>query len=414
MKRNKLSILVLAIVLIALVPLSACSDKDSASDGGKDTIEVWAMGEEGKKLGEIKEKFEEENEGLKVNVQAIPWGNAHDKLLTAVASGEGPDVVQLGTTWVPEFADAGAILDLSDYMDDYPEFAQENYFEGITSVTNNGDEVVGIPWYVDTRVLYYRTDTLKEVGYDKAPATWDELQDAASKLAARGDDQYGLDIDQNDQITPFIFAWQNGYEADLENNDLNLDSPEFIGAIEYYNSFFKNGYSQKETGTDIIQGFSDESKPMFFSGPWMISILNDQAPDIKGKWATAVMPKKETNTSSMGGSVLSVFKSSDNVDNALKFISYMSEVDTQLEWLEISNTLPARTEAWEDEALTENANFKVFGEQLKNAKPGLQIESFERIAQELLSSLERINVGGEDLQKEMENFNKEALKIYGK
>ncbi|WP_404455238.1 sugar ABC transporter substrate-binding protein [Virgibacillus necropolis] len=407
MKKSKL--IILFSIMAAFAFLSACSD--DSSEGGSDTIEVWAMGEEGKKLEELTKKFEEENEGLKVEVQAIPWGNAHDKLLTAVASGNGPDVLQLGTTWVAEFAEAGALKDLSEYMDDYPEFAPENYFDGSKAVMKRGDKIVGIPWYVDTRVLYYRTDILKEAGYDEAPQTWEELKDAAATLSARGEDQFGIDIDQKDQITPFIFAWQNGYEADLENKDLNFDSPEFIEAMEYYHSYFEKGYSQTQQGGDIVQAFSNGSKPMFFSGPWMINIMKDQAPDLEGKWATAVMPKKESRTSSMGGSVLSVFHTSENVDNALKFISYMNEVETQLEWLKVSNTLPARTEAWEDPVLKEDPNYQVFGEQLKDAKAGLQIPEFERIAQELLSSLERINAGGADLEEEMKKFNKKAQEL---
>src|SRR5690606_33053593 len=140
-------------------------------DGTK-TLNVWAMGEEGKKLSELTAKFEEQNPGIKVKVQAIPWDTAHDKLLTAVASGKGPDVLQLGTTWVPEFADAGALLDLTSYLKDYPQFEPENYFEGAQTSMKHGDQIVGIPWYVETRLVYYRTDLLKEVGYTAAPATW--------------------------------------------------------------------------------------------------------------------------------------------------------------------------------------------------------------------------------------------------
>lgn len=396
------------------VVLVACSNGDSgesSSEGGSDTITVWAMGEEGKLLKQMAEKFEEENEGLTVDVQALPWENAHDKLLTAVASGKGPDVLQLGTTWVAEFAEAGALLDLSDHVKDNPDFAKENYFEGAQSLMEYNDEIVGIPWYVDTRVLYYRTDVLAEVGYDEAPKSWDELQDAAKKLADRGDDQWGLDIDQNDQIQPFIFAWQNGYEADVEQRDLNLDSQEFIGAMEFYTSFFENGYSQQTQGLDITQAFADGSKPMFFSGPWMINILNDQVPEVEGKWSVATMPGNVTNASSLGGSVLSVFHTSDNVDNAIKFISYMNETDTQLEWLEVSNTLPSRVEAWEDPVLSDDPLFSVFGEQLNNTVAGIPVEEFERIAQELLSALERINAGGADLNEEMEAFNQKAQEL---
>ncbi|WP_027953904.1 sugar ABC transporter substrate-binding protein [Halobacillus kuroshimensis] len=400
----------LIVVVMTSLMLAGCSDS-SSSEGDKNTVTVWAMGEEGKKLKQFSKDFEEKNEGLTVDVQAIPWDTAHDKLLTAVASGNGPDVVQLGTTWVPEFADAGALLDLSEYMQDYPNFAKENYFDGSVTTMEHDDEIVGIPWYADTRVIYYRKDILKESGYEEAPKTWDELKEAAQTLADRGEDMYGLDIDRNDQITPFIFAWQNGYEADLEEGNLNFDSPEFKEAMQYYTSYFEEGISQKQEGKDIVEAFKEGSKPMFFSGPWMINIINDQAPDLEGKWATAVMPTKETNTSSMGGANLSIFESSDNVEGALKFISYMTDVDTQLSWLEESNTLPSRTEAWEDPVMQEDPMYATFGEQLENTKPGLQTEQFERIAQELLAHIERITVGGADVEKELEEFNQEAQSL---
>lgn len=396
------------VVVILSSVLAGCSNNSSSSGGDENTVTVWAMGEEGKKLQDFSKRFEEEHSDMTVDVQAIPWDTAHDKLLTAVASGNGPDVVQLGTTWVPEFAEAGALKDLSEHMGDYETFAKENYFDGSVTTMEHGDQVVGIPWYVDTRVMYYRTDLLQEVGYEEAPKTWDDMKDAATQLSDRGEDAYGLDIDRNDQITPFIFAWQNGYEANLEEKELNFDTPEFKESIEYYTSYFEEGLSQKQQGKDITEAFKEGSKPMFFSGPWMINIINDQAPDLEGKWATAVMPEKESNTSSMGGSVLSVFDSSDNVEGALKYISFMTDVDTQLDWLDVSNTLPSRTEAWEDPVMKEDPMYATFGTQLEDAKPGLQIEQFERIAQELLSSIERITEGGADVDQELEEFNQKA------
>lgn len=80
------------VVILLVAFLSACGNDDKGgegSGGNSDTITVWAMGEEGKLLKEMAKGFEEENEGLTVEVQALPWENAHDKLLTAVASGNG-------------------------------------------------------------------------------------------------------------------------------------------------------------------------------------------------------------------------------------------------------------------------------------------------------------------------------------
>ncbi len=401
MMRKRTFLLFLVCILSVSALLGGCSN---GSGDDENTIQVWAMGEEGKKLDEIAKKFEEENPDIKVKVQAIPWENAHDKLLTAVASQKGPDVVQLGTTWMSEFADAGALVDLTEHMDDYPEFKPENYFDGAAQTMKYEDQIVGVPWYVETRVLYYRSDLLKEVGYNEPPATWDELKDASKKLADRGDKYYGLDIDRNDQIMPFIFAWQNGFEFDLDKQNLNLDSPEFNEAIQYYTSYFEEGISTTAEGMDIVQSFKDGVKPMFFSGPWMVNILNDQAPDLEGKWSITTMPKKEQVASSIGGSNFSIFSSSDKVEKSLKFISYMNDVDTQIEWFKMSNTLPSRVEAWEDETLKKDEKLAVFGEQLETAKASPQIQNWEVVGQELLNAIEKVTVGDADVEKELDKY----------
>ncbi|MDG5472677.1 sugar ABC transporter substrate-binding protein [Jeotgalibacillus sp. ET6] len=406
---KKKGLVVPAVLAMGLsTALAGCGGGDGSGDSDN-TLSVWAMGEEGKLLDEMTEAYEEENPDITVNVQAIPWDQAYDKLLTAVASGNGPDVLQLGTTWVAEFADAGALLDLTEHKEDYPDFNLDNYFEGAQTSMKYEDQIVGIPWYVETRTMYYRTDLLEEVGYSEAPATWDELKDAATKLSESGEDVYGLDIDLNDQITPFIFAWQNGFEFDTENP--NFTSPEFTEALEYYTSYFKEGISTTSEGIDIIQAFKDGQKPIFFSGPWMINILNDQAADLEGQWAVATMPAQKSNVSSIGGANFSVFHNSEKVDEALDFISYMNEVDTQLEWMEKSNTLPSRLDAWEDPALAEDEMYSVFGEQLENTKGAPPIKEWEKIAQELLSSIERINIGGADVEEELESFNEKAKTI---
>ncbi|WP_128895243.1 sugar ABC transporter substrate-binding protein [Longirhabdus pacifica] len=410
--KKKVWSLALVCALSVSTLLAGCSSSgDEGSSSDTTTITVWAMGGEGKQLGQLTEKFEAENPEIEVEVQAIPWDTARDKILTAVASQNGPDVLQLGTTWVSEFADADALLDITPYLDDYPDFKAENYFSGSVETMKFNDKVVGIPWYIDTRVMYYRTDVLEEVGYSNAPATWDELKDATTKLTARGEDFYGLDIDQNDQINPFIFAWQNGYEFDADAEYMNFDSEAFVGAMEYYTSFFKEGIAPTTEGLEIVQAFKNGVKPIFFSGPWMINIINDQAPEIEGQWTTAVMPSQETNTSSIGGSVLSIFHNSENVEESLKFISYINEVDTQLEWLDIANTLPSRVAAWENSVLQEDPHLLAFGEQLANTKSSPQLAEFEAIAQELLSTLERVILGGEDLETQLEKFREKANEI---
>ena len=115
-----------------LLGLGACGRSEDkaagASEGAVTSIDsepatgdltVWAMGNEGDLLGDFVEGFKEENPDVNITVTAIPWASAHDKIQTAIAAGTVPDVIQMGTTWMADFADAFAPVpenfDLSDF-----------------------------------------------------------------------------------------------------------------------------------------------------------------------------------------------------------------------------------------------------------------------------------------------------------
>lgn len=389
--------------------LAGCSSESSGSEG----ITVWAMGEEGKTLPALAKEYEQEHPGVKIHVQAIPWDTAHDKLLTAVASKNGPDVIQMGTSWMPEFVEAKALADLTPYVDEYPALASGNFYEGSTETVEVDGKLYGVPWYIDTRVLYYRKDALEQVGYQNPPKTWEELSDAALKLSKRGEGKYGITLDPNEQTLTFMFARQNGSELIGENEQPLFDEPEFTEASQYLVSFFENGSAPVDFDMDIVQAFAGEEAivPMFISGSWMVKLIQDQMPDADDHWGTAVLPAKRNNQSFLGGSNLTVFEYSDRKEEAVSFVAYMSKPETQLKWMEMTNSLPAAKEAWEDERLASDENLKTFGEQLQSAAPMPMITQWEKIAQTYLQSFEKMYRGTADVEQELKAFNKKAEDI---
>ncbi|AVR00463.1 ABC transporter substrate-binding protein [Oceanobacillus iheyensis] len=411
MKNNKYAWLT-AILLSVVLVLGACSSDDESSSGSSsdpDTISVWTMTSG---LEEFVTEYEDES-GVTVEVQAIPWDNAHDKLLTAVASGNGPDVLQIGTTWVAEFAEAGTFLDISDKIGDYDNLAADNFYESAVETTKYEDTTIGIPWYVDTRALFYRTDLLEEVGYPEGPQTWDDMVDASRQLADRGDGQYAIDLPATDPQFPFLLAWEHGWNYDMDKGSASFDDPGFKEAIELHNLFYSEELSQTGEGKEFFQAFEDGSKPMFFSGPWDIKTITERAPEIEGQWDVKVMPKAENNNSMMGGAHLAVFNNSEKVDQALDFINWMADPETQVKWYEEFSELPANLSAWEDPALTENDMVATFGEQLKSTQPLPLIPEYERLGQEILNMLEQINRGGADIDEALEDYKAEAARVLG-
>src|SRR5262249_53751264 len=144
-------------------------------------------------------------------VQQIPWVAAHEKLLTAFVGGSTPDLSQLGNTWIPEFAALHALAPLNDRLGVNGAPAESSYFPGIWETNVVDGQAYGVPWYVDTRVLFYRKDILKRAGYDSIPGTWDEWQRSMAAIKrVEGADKFALFLPTNENVPWIIFGMQAG------------------------------------------------------------------------------------------------------------------------------------------------------------------------------------------------------------
>ncbi|TSB45603.1 extracellular solute-binding protein [Alkalicoccobacillus porphyridii] len=386
---------------LAFMLLGACSNE--ADD--QVTLDVWAIGWEAEQLvneGYI-QRFEDENPGVKVNLQAIPWDNIYDNLLTAVASGSGPDVVQLGTSYMADFASTGALLPLDEYVEEYPNLDPDHFFEGATDSALYNDELMAVPWYVETRVLFYRTDLLADVGYPDGPETWEELYEAAKKLYDRGHGLYGMTLPENDDTIPYIFAWQNGVEFETDNMGVDFSDPKFVESVEYYTRFFREDLAPLGLGLDPMQSFVDGIQPMFFEPPYRYQQLIDNYPDFDD-WDTKMMPGKENNVSVIGGSNMAVFEWSEHPDESVAFLSYLTDRDTQIDYFNDVRVLPPRVDAWEDPALQEDERLYTYYEQLQYSRAQPQVLNWNRINDEWKRSEQRITRADYDIEEEIKDF----------
>jgi multiple sugar transport system substrate-binding protein len=402
----------LAAVAASLVVLAGCGGDDGSSAGGDDgkptgEITVWAMGAEGDKLGVLAKDFMAANPDVKVKVTPIGWPVAHDKLITAVAGNKTPDVSQLGTTWMGEFAKTGALEPVPDDID------TGQFFEGARDTAVVDGTTYGVPWYVETRLLYYRSDIAKKAGVTP-PETWDELKAAAQALKEKGGAKYGISLSPNNWQEFLPFVWQNGGDV-IEDGEMTFDTPEVVEALRFYQSFFEDGLTAESVpaGFDVTQGFVAGTHPMFFSGPWHMSLIEEQGgAGLKGKWDIAPMPKKETGTSFVGGSDLVVFNGSDNKEAAWAFVKYLLQPEVQRKWYETVSALPSVESAWDQGALSSDARLQLFGEQLKDAKSPPPIPKWEQIAAEVVNAeLEKATTGGSSAEQAAKEMQQKASAI---
>ncbi len=407
MKRNTSATAVVALALTTAMALSACgrstdkaatqADKAATVSSGKatGTITVWAMGGEGDKLPTLAKEFEALNPGVKVNVTPMPFDAAHDKLATAITAGKTPDISQIGTTWMGEFA--------TQALDPTPASIDKSaFFEGAQKTTEVGGTSYGVPWYVETRLVYYRKDLAAKAGFTTLPTDWAGLKAMAKAMQTKAGAKWGIDLQPGGQgswQTILPFAWSNGAEvATTDQKKYTFDTPQTAEAVKYYQSFFTDKIAAKQLPQNSrAPSFVNGSVPMFISGPWEMGGLNDLGKaGFKEKYGVMQMPKQKTTTSFVGGSDLAVFKKSQNRDSAWKFVQWLSDPKVQVKWYSLSTDLPSVKSAWTDPALTADPNLAVFGKQLEDAKAPPATATWEQVAAAFDTEMEKVTKSGLD------------------
>src|SRR5665811_2384417 len=318
--------------------------KTVSSGKATGTITVWAMGAEGDNLPKLTKDFEAANPGVTVEVTAVPWDSAHDKFKTAITAGKTPDAAMVGTTWMGEFAQA---LDPTPATID-----KTTFFEGAQKTTEVAGTSYGVPWYVETRLVYYRKDLAEKAGITTLPTDWAGLKAMAKAMQDKAGAKWGINLQAGGQgswQTILPFAWSNGAEvATDDQKKFTFDTPETAEAVKYYQSYFTDKIAAKQLPQNSrAPSFVNGSVPMFISGPWEMSGINDLGgAGFKDKYGVMMMPKQKTATSFVGGSDLAVFKNSKNRDSAWKFVQWLSDPKTQVKFYALTTDLPSVNSAW--------------------------------------------------------------------
>jgi len=394
---------------------AAGGSEPAASTGGSSPaanlsgeLTVWAMGNEGTKLSTLADAFTKANPGVKVSVTPVDWGQAVAKLQTAIAGNTTPDVSQMGTDMMGQFGATGAFEPVPS------DIASSTYFESAWNTNDVAGVVSGVPWYVETRLLYYRTDIAEKAGITSPPATWDDLMAMAKAMKEKGGSKFGISLGTKNWQEYFPFLWQNGGDVVDASGNPALNSPQAVEALTFYDSFFKAGLTPKSVpeGFDITPAFVKGDNPMFFSGPWHLGLIDTAGgADFKTKWAIAPMPKKVTGTSFLGGSNVVVFKNSKNKDAAWAFVKFLSDPKTQALWYTTATDLPAVQAGWDDPIVKSDPNVALFGEQLKDTKAQPVSATWSELSSALNDTLEKMTTGGMEPQAAADQMQKDAESI---
>ncbi|MDP5314481.1 sugar ABC transporter substrate-binding protein [Streptomyces poriferorum] len=385
----------IGIAVVLSLGLTACgsSGGEGVAADSKQTLTVWAMGAEGEKLADVAKVYEKANPNINVKVTPVGWDVAHQKLVSAAAAGTMPDVAQMGGSYMGEFSELGVLEPV-----DTKTFQEKDFFPAGWKQGEVDGQAYGVPWYVDTRVLYYRTDLAEKAGITKAPTDWKEMQALATAYQKKADTKWGLSIQPSglDTVQNFYsFLYSAGGEIVNDKGEAVIDSPEAVRALKEYGSYFDKGLSNKSVppGYDVVKDFGNGRVPMFFGGPWHVTLLNEGQPQIKGKWAVAAVPADKSSTSMAGGSSLVISKDSEHKAAATEFIKYLTDTKGQADWYERTKDLPANTAAWTSGDLADDADLQIFKKQMDTAKSSPSLPNLSEITDKVDQAIAKVTQG---------------------
>ncbi|MFI5370718.1 MAG: sugar ABC transporter substrate-binding protein [Candidatus Eisenbacteria bacterium] len=367
-----------------------------------ETLRFWAMGREGEVVQDLVHDFEHEHPGVHVIVQQIPWGAAHEKLLTAHVGGSTPDVAQLGNTWVPEFVALHAIEPLDSRVAGSTVVGESRSFAGIWDTNVVDGMLYGVPWYVDTRVLFYRRDLLARAGFDSIPGRWDQWRAAMEGIKrVAGPDRYAIFLPTNEYTPWIVFGMQAGSPL-LTDHDTRgaFSQPAYRRAADFYLDLFRRGLAPAVQGASIAnryQEFERGTFSMYISGPWDVGEFRRRlSPAMEGRWGTAPLPGPDgpaSGVSTAGGSSLVLFRRSHHRELAWQLIEFLSRPESQLRFYHLTGDLPACRAAWDDTTFTHDPYSRAFAVQLERTVATPKVPEWENISLRLQDEVEGMVLG---------------------
>jgi N,N'-diacetylchitobiose transport system substrate-binding protein len=246
-----------AALLIGLTTLTACGSSSGSGSGSDDAakpakLTVWIMRDSvaDPVLKAFKADFEKAHKGTTVDIQIQEWDGIGQKITSALASDDAPDVIEVGNTQVAQYAASGGVQDLTGKTAD---LQGSDWIPGLADPGKIDGKQYGIPWYAANRVVIYNKDLFAKAGITTPPKTRAEWIADTTKLNSGSTE--GIYLPGQDWYAYAGFLWDEGGDLATQSGGKwtgGLDTPQAQAAAAFYKQLQSLGAGPKD---------SDEAKP---------------------------------------------------------------------------------------------------------------------------------------------------------
>lgn len=377
---------ILSLVLCASLAfgLAACgsSGKEKKSDSASSSEEVvlefpsWQATEPGFQefWEEAVAEFENRHENVKINLYQVPFDSYVDTLTTLYAAGTAPQITHIPSRYFAQFSDMGwfeplnSRLEKTDILDRWSSLQ-----DGLTVE----DEYYGVLLLGNGYSMYYNKAMFDEAGID-VPTDIDSFMEAAKVLTkdenGDGDPEvYGFgacqvtDTNFYNEATTFVVGMGGKWSEDGDLSPMTSDKTK--EALKLYQSLFQNNYTPVGLSVEQKRQYFVEGKmAMIFDGPWVASLIDSAAEDVKPNLLVSTIPFENVPGSMSNSLHIPATISDEEKDLVWEFIQMVAEDDFQKLYMEkVGSPSPSKT-AVDEDILKENPFLGQFVEDAEKAQ----------------------------------------------
>ena len=377
-------------------------------------IEMWAMGAEAENLPALLASIKG---APKVSIQPLPWSAAHEKLLTSFAGNSLPDIGQVGNSWIAELS---AIDALEPVPPQYEKLVA-GQFPAVVDTNRIDGRLMALPWYVDTRLQFVRSDLFARAGYAAPPDTWGAWKEALHKVqrvAGAGNYAILLPVNEHEHLTQM--ALSSGATMLKDNGTRGaFSAPEFREALAFYKSIYDEKLAPVASSTQISNVWNEFARGYFSvypSGPWTIGDMKSRLPaDMQDKWATAPFPgPRGPGSAAPGGSSLVVYNGARDPAAAWALAAQLIAPSAQAKLQALTGDLPPSRAVWDSAGLTSDPITRAFADQLDRARPLPKVPEWERIVSEMQAVAELVVRGQYSIDQAVREIDRRADRLLEK
>ncbi|MCQ6563351.1 ABC transporter substrate-binding protein [Paenibacillus mendelii] len=392
MKANKWTSIGMIIVLMFVMIMTACSNnKDSGGNKPADTpktgnnanteVDPAQGGSDDKPVTlrlvmwgpplwteTIPAKFKEKYPNITLEVVTIvgETGSVLEKVTAMNAAGTPADMVWIQS--FPEYVKDDLLVDLKPYMESDPVLSAAKFPQSVLDAMTWKGKLVALPRAIDAYMMYVNKDLLAKHGVEMPTKdwSWEEFREIAKKVTDPAAGEYG--------ISPFVFNFQvqsqayavsNGLVPNLQfmNEDLSqsmLEDPKVFSAVQWMADLGWVDGSRPTDEQSTQAGIDPVGQGAWITGKFAFDIMGQwegasRKEAAKFNWDLLPLPKGSVkqigynNISPMG-----ILKSSQNIDEAVKFLSWLISEDGQRVLMADGNIpLTSDPKMWEELAQIE-------------------------------------------------------------